>query len=130
MLPLAISRRSQREQSNLAQEALERVGLGDKSRRLPGQLSGGEQERVAIARAIVNEPPIILADEPTGCLDTVTGMQVMELLKSLNEDGLTVLVVTHNPDNARYAHRTILLKDGRIEQKEPRRRDLAGLQSR
>jgi len=130
MLPLAIGNRSHREQSDMAQVALERVGLGDKPHRLPGQLSGGEQERVAIARAIVNEPPIILADEPTGCLDTRTGMQVMELLKSLNEDGLTVLVVTHNPDNARYAHRTIRLKDGRIEQEEPRRQDLAGLRSR
>ena len=99
----------------MAQVALERVGWGDKSHRLPGQLSGGEQERVAIARAIVNEPPIVLADEPTGCLDTRTGLQVMELLKSFNEEGLTVMLVTHNPDNARYAHRTIPLKDGQVE---------------
>lgn len=115
MLPLAIGRRSQREQSAMARAALERVGLGDKAHRLPGQLSGGEQERVAISRAIVNEPPIILADEPTGCLDTLTGTQVMELLRSLNREGLTVLVVTHNPDNLRFVDRTVLLKDGRIE---------------
>ncbi len=115
MLPLAISRRPQGEQSAMARTALERVGLGDKLHRLPGQLSGGEQERVAIARAIVNEPPILLADEPTGCLDTQTGLQVMELLQSLNREGLTVLLVTHNPDNARYTHRTILLKDGRVD---------------
>ncbi len=115
MLPLAISRRPQGEQTAMARTALERVGLGDKLHRLPGQLSGGEQERVAIARAIVNEPPILLADEPTGCLDTHTGLQVMELLQSLNGEGLTLLLVTHNPDNVRYTHRTIRLKDGQID---------------
>lgn len=114
MLPLAISRRSQREQTAMARAALERVGLGDKEHRLPGQLSGGEQERVAIARAVVNEPPIILADEPTGCLDTETGIQVMELLRSLNREGLTLLVVTHNPENTRFVDRTVRLRDGRI----------------
>ncbi len=115
MLPMAISRRPHQEQTEMAQTALERVGLGDKFRRLPGQLSGGEQERVAIARAIVNEPPIVLADEPTGCLDTQTGAEVMELLQTLNREGLTVLVVTHNPDNTRYVQRTVRLKDGRID---------------
>lgn len=115
MLPLAISHRSHRDQLAMAQVALERVGLGDKGHRLPGQLSGGEQERVAIARAVVNEPLILLADEPTGCLDTKTGIQVMELLRTLNGEGLTVLVVTHNPDNTRFVARTIELKDGRVE---------------
>jgi putative ABC transport system ATP-binding protein len=115
MLPLAISRRSHREQAAMAQSALEKVGLGDKGQRLPGQLSGGEQERVAIARAVVNEPLILLADEPTGCLDSQTGIQVMELLRTLNRQGLTVLVVTHNADNTRFVDRTIRLKDGQVE---------------
>lgn len=114
MLPLAISHRPQREQTEMALAALARVGLGDKAHRLPGQLSGGEQERVAIARAVVNEPPVILADEPTGCLDTETGCEVMELLRQLNREGLTVLVVTHNPDNTRFVDRTVRLKDGNI----------------
>ena len=114
MLPLAISKRGQREQEEMAKAALSRVGLADKIHRLPNQLSGGEQERVAIARAVVNEPPIILADEPTGCRDTETGIEVMELLRRLNAEGLTVLVVTHNPDNVRYVDRTVRLKDGRI----------------
>jgi putative ABC transport system ATP-binding protein len=115
MLPLAISRRPQREQKEMALAALVRMGLGDKVHRLPGQLSGGEQERVAIARAVVNEPPIILADEPTGCLDTETGCEVMGLLRQLNREGLTVLVVTHNSDNTRFVDRTVRLKDGRIQ---------------
>ncbi len=123
MLPLAISRRSQREQSEMAAAALARVGLGDKLHRLPSQLSGGEQERVAIARAVVNEPPIVLADEPTGCLDTETGCEVMGLLRSLNGDGLTVLVVTHNPDNTRFVDRVVHLRDGGIESD---RRDRVG----
>lgn len=114
MLPLAISRRRQREQTEMALAALVRVGLGDKVHRLPGQLSGGEQERVAIARAVVNEPPIVLADEPTGCLDTETGCEVMGLLRQLSREGLTVLVVTHNPDNTHFVDRTVRLKDGRI----------------
>ena len=115
MLPMAISRRSQHEQAAMAQAALERVGLGNKVDRLPSQLSGGEQERVAIARAIINEPPIILADEPTGCLDTETGIEVMGLLRTLNREGLTILVVTHNPDNTRFVDRTVSLRDGRID---------------
>lgn len=115
MLPLAISRLPRGERAAMARGALERVGLGDKGHRLPGQLSGGEQQRVAIARALVNLPPIVLADEPTGSLDTGTGNEVMELLRSLNREGLTVLVVTHNPDNTRYVDRTVQLRDGRVE---------------
>lgn len=118
MLPLAIAKQANREKRDKAEGALARVGLAGKTDRLPSQLSGGEQERVAIARAVVNEPPIILADEPTGCLDTQTGCEVMELLRALNKDGLTVLVVTHNPDNTRYVDRTIRLRDGRIEADE------------
>lgn len=114
LLPLAISKRSHREQHAMAVAALERVGLGDKMNRLPNQLSGGEQGRVAIARAIVNRPPIILADEPTGSLDTRTGEEVMRLFKDLNEEGLTILIVTHNPENTHYSRRTIYIRDGRI----------------
>ncbi|MDO8673594.1 MAG: ABC transporter ATP-binding protein [Dehalococcoidia bacterium] len=114
MLPLAISKRSNKEQHLMATTALERVGLGDKLRRLPGQLSGGEQERVAIARAIVNHPPLILADEPTGSLDTHTGEEIMQIFRDLNEEGLTILIVTHNPENTRYTQRTINIRDGHI----------------
>ena len=81
---------------------------------LPDQLSGGEQERVAIARALVNEPPILLADEPTGNLDTRTGKEIMELFKSLNAEGQTIIMVTHNPENAAFSSRTISLRDGRV----------------
>ena len=81
---------------------------------LPDQLSGGEQERVAIARALVNEPPILLADEPTGNLDTRTGKEIMELFKSLNAEGQTIIMVTHNPENAVFSSRTISLRDGRV----------------
>ncbi len=114
MLPLAITRRSQSEQGQMATSALGRVGLGDKLRRLPNQLSGGEQERVAIARALVNEPPIILADEPTGTLDTQTGDEIMQVLQDLNKAGQTIVVVTHNPDNTRYVQRVVRIRDGQI----------------
>lgn len=112
MLPLTTTRRTNKEKRDMAEEVLIRVGLKDKMNRLPNQLSGGEQERVAIARAIVNSPPLILADEPTGSLDTKTGDEIMELFQELNHEGLTVLMVTHNPDNTKYLGRTILMKDG------------------
>lgn len=114
MLPLTTTKRSNKEKRAMAEAVLERVGLKDKMNRLPNQLSGGEQERVAIARAIVNEPPLILADEPTGSLDSKTGDEIMELFQKLNQDGLTVLMVTHNPDNTKYLGRTIVVKDGRL----------------
>ncbi len=114
MLPLAIAKMGSREKKARAREALGRVGLGAKTDRLPNQLSGGEQERVAIARAIVNEPRILLADEPTGNLDSRTSDEVMALFRQLNEGGQTVVMVTHNPDNCTYADRTIFLKDGKI----------------
>jgi putative ABC transport system ATP-binding protein len=112
MLPLAIANMKGAQKSASAREALQRVGLGNKIDRLPNQLSGGEQERVAIARAIVNNPHILLADEPTGNLDSKTSDEVMSLFRELNESGQTVVMVTHNPDNCRYADRTILLRDG------------------
>lgn len=114
MLPLAIVKMSNAAQKSAAQQALEQVGLGAKLDRLPNQLSGGEQERVAIARAIVNKPHILLADEPTGNLDSKTSEEVMALFRELNNAGQTVVMVTHNPDNGRYADRTIFLRDGLV----------------
>ncbi len=114
MLPLAISFKKRGEKVEAARTALERVGLAGKSDRLPNQLSGGEQERVAIARAIVGNPQILLADEPTGNLDSKTSEEVMTLLKELNRGGQTVVMVTHNPENCAYADRTIFLRDGRV----------------
>ncbi|MBU1405494.1 MAG: ABC transporter ATP-binding protein [Proteobacteria bacterium] len=111
-LPMAITGISAKEQDGLARSVLEKVGLGAKAPRLPDQLSGGEQERVAIARAIVNRPPILLADEPTGSLDSETAEGVMGLLRRLNQEGLTIIMVTHNPDACRHADRTILVRDG------------------
>jgi putative ABC transport system ATP-binding protein len=115
MLPLAIVKMSTAGKKAAAFSSLERVGLGNKLDRLPNQLSGGEQERVAIARAIVNNPHILLADEPTGNLDSKTSNEVMSLFRELNDSGQTVVMVTHNPENGVYADRTIHLKDGRIE---------------
>lgn len=115
MLPLSITRRTNREQVKMAEEILEKIGLAGKARRLPDQLSGGEQERVAIARALVNSPPILMADEPTGNLDSKTGKEIMDLFKSLNQEGQTIIMVTHNPENTSFSTRTISLKDGRME---------------
>ncbi|MBU3952760.1 MAG: ABC transporter ATP-binding protein [Proteobacteria bacterium] len=111
-LPMAVTGRTKREQHHMAVEVIERVGLKTKSDRLPDQLSGGEQERVAIARAIVNKPPIILADEPTGNLDSETAKEIMGLLKSLNRDGHTIIMVTHNTEMEKFASRTIRVRDG------------------
>src|SRR4030043_1931930 len=115
MLPLSITERSNREQVRMAEEILDKIGLKGKEKRLPDQLSGGEQERGAIARARVNSPPILLADEPTGNLDTKTGKEIMDLFKSLNEEGQTIVMVTHNPENTSFSTRTISLKDGRVD---------------
>jgi len=114
MLPLAVTEYSNGQQVGMATVILNKVGLEKKSNRLPDELSGGEQERVAIARALVNQPPIVLADEPTGNLDTATSEEIMKLFQGLNEDGQTIIMVTHNPENVRYAKRCIHLKDGRI----------------
>jgi len=114
MLPLAIVKMSTSAKKTAARRALERVGLGTKLDRLPNQLSGGEQERVAIARAIVNNPHILLADEPTGNLDSETSKEVMALFRELNDAGQTVVMVTHNPEYGAYSDRTINLKDGKV----------------
>jgi putative ABC transport system ATP-binding protein len=114
MLPLAILNVSKKAKLSAATDALAQVGLGSKATRLPSQISGGEQERVAIARAIVNRPPIILADEPTGNLDTRTGGEIMKLLTVLNQGGITVIMVTHSNEYAHYARRLIRLSDGQL----------------
>jgi len=121
MLPFSITEKSNREQTKMAEEILERIGLKGKERRLPDQLSGGEQERVAIARALVNSPPILMADEPTGNLDSKTGKEIMDLFKSLNEEGQTIVMVTHNPENTAISTRTIFLQDGRVNGNDSKR---------
>ena len=115
MLPLAIVKSTNCERRELAMTVLEKVGMANKSSRLPSQLSGGEQERVAIARAIVNQPPILFADEPTGSLDTKTGEEIMDLFKQLNNEGQTIIMVTHNTENVHYVGRTICIRDGCLE---------------
>lgn len=114
MLPLAVIKMKKKKKQAMAMSALESVGLGDKAHRLPSQISGGEKERVAIARAIVNEPPILLADEPTGNLDTKTSGEIMALLRGLNSNGMTIIMVTHNPECARYAQRLLKVSDGLV----------------
>ncbi|MBT4496442.1 MAG: ATP-binding cassette domain-containing protein, partial [Gemmatimonadetes bacterium] len=98
-----------------AEEALERVGLGDRMDHRPAELSGGQRQRVAIARALANRPSILLADEPTGNLDSRTGDEILELFDALQAEGNTVILVTHEPDIARHAHRMIRILDGKID---------------
>jgi putative ABC transport system ATP-binding protein len=112
LVPLAVKTLSGKEKRRRAEEALARVGLSGRLRHLPSQLSGGEQERVAIARALVNQPTLLLADEPTGSLDSTTSGQIMALLKELNGEGLTIVMVTHNDENRQYFNRTLTLRDG------------------
>ena len=112
MVPLTTIRMSAKEKRAMAEDALGRVGIGSKSDRLPNQISGGEQERLAVARAIVNAPSILLADEPTGNLDTKTSREVMDLLQTLNEERTTIVMVTHSPECAHYAHRILRISDG------------------
>ena len=113
-LPLLYAHVPRRVRRERALAMLERVGLSDRLRHLPSQLSGGQQQRVAIARALVNEPRVILADEPTGALDSRTGLEIMALFQALNRDGMTVVVVTHEADVAQFAGRTLRFFDGRM----------------
>jgi putative ABC transport system ATP-binding protein len=114
MLPLAIIKAGKKKKRAMAEAAMYQVGLSGKAHRLPNQISGGEKERVAVARAIVNEPPVLLADEPTGNLDTKTSHDVMELLHGLNDEGMTIVMVTHSPDCAGYARRIMRVADGKL----------------
>jgi len=119
-LPLLYDRSGRKLRTReLAAGALERVGLGDRLDHQPSELSGGQQQRVAIARALVSQPSILLADEPTGNLDSRTSIEVLSLFQELNEQGITVLLVTHEPDIARYAKRVVELRDGLIVRDEP-----------
>jgi len=113
-LPLIYNDTPSSKRLELAKEALRVLGLEGREHHLPSQLSGGQQQRVAIARAIVNEPSIILADEPTGNLDTKMSVEILEIFKSLNEQGKTIVVITHEKDIAEYADRIIILSDGKI----------------
>ncbi len=114
-LPLYYQKIDRRERRELAIEYLRKVGLEDWAEHLPNQMSGGQQQRVAIARALVAQPKVILADEPTGALDTTTSYQVMDLFKQVNDEGITTILVTHENDIANMAKRIIRLKDGLIE---------------
>jgi len=113
-LPMVYAGIPKKERQERAAEALKKVGLADRMTHLPNELSGGQKQRVAIARAIVNQPAIILADEPTGALDTKTSASIMEQFRQLNEEGTTLVVVTHEPEVAEYAERIIFVRDGVI----------------
>jgi putative ABC transport system ATP-binding protein len=113
-LPLIYARVPPAERHRRAREALERVGLGHRAGHTPSQLSGGQQQRVAIARALVTRPPLILADEPTGNLDSATSVEIMALMTELNRSGMTICFVTHEPDIAAHAARKLVLKDGAV----------------
>lgn len=117
-LPLLYSGVPRKERRERAKAALEKVGLEDRLEFKPTQLSGGQKQRVAIARAIVTKPDILLADEPTGALDTASGLQVMELFKQLNQEGMTVIMITHDPDIAAHADRVMTIRDGILSSAE------------
>ena len=116
-LPLNYARVPKKERRERARKALERVGLADRVDFKPNQLSGGQMQRVAIARAIVNNPKLLLADEPTGALDTKSGAQVMELFQKLNDEGVSVLMITHDPEIAAHAKRVVMIRDGELQEK-------------
>ena len=124
-LPLMYTRMDAAEKDQRARVALERVGLSERMDHKPSQLSGGQQQRVAIARALVNRPQMILADEPTGALNTATAAEIMALLKDLNHEGVTVVLVTHEEEIAEHARRIIRFRDGRIIEDSQRREQAA-----
>lgn len=113
-LPLIYSGQPEDEWQTMAENRLQQVGLGERMDHHPAQLSGGQQQRVAIARALVNDPLVILADEPTGALDTQTGIEIMQLFQDLNDEGKTIVLVTHEPEVAAYAKRQLLFRDGKL----------------
>jgi putative ABC transport system ATP-binding protein len=117
-LPTVYTRIGRQERVARARAALARVGLADREQHYPSQMSGGQQQRVAIARALVNRPTILLADEPTGNLDSRTSIEIMQVLQELNHDGLTIVMVTHEPDVARFTGRVIVFRDGRVRSDE------------
>lgn len=119
MLPLLYANPKPADAEDLARRRLEQIGLGTRMDHHPRQLSGGQQQRVAIARALVNNPKILLADEPTGALDSRTSAEIMQLFCDLNEDGITVVLVTHEADVAEYARRKIVFRDGQIVEDRP-----------
>ena len=116
-LPLNYAKVPKKERRERAFQALERVGLADRVDFLPNQLSGGQMQRVAIARAIVNNPKLLLADEPTGALDSKSGAQVMELFQKLNDEGVSVLMITHDAEIAAHAKRMVMIRDGEVWEK-------------
>ncbi len=118
-LPTLYARIHKDDRARRAREALQMVGLGDRTDHYPSQLSGGQQQRVAIARALVNSPSILLADEPTGNLDSRTSVEILDIFQKLNDGGLTVVLVTHEPDVARFAKRSLVFRDGKIRRDEP-----------
>ena len=117
-LPTLYTRIGKGERAKRASEALAMVGLAERMQHFPSQMSGGQQQRVAIARALVNRPAILLADEPTGNLDSRTAVEIMEILQRLNDDGLTIVMVTHEPDISQFAKRLLVFRDGKIRKAE------------
>ncbi|MGI9102064.1 MAG: ABC transporter ATP-binding protein [Terriglobales bacterium] len=118
-LPTLYARLKKEDRGERGRKALTMVGLGDRMEHFPSQLSGGQQQRVAIARALVNQPSILLADEPTGNLDSRTSVEIMQIFQELNAHGLTIVLVTHEPDIAQFAKRTVVFRDGKIRRDEP-----------